>query len=191
MSFFQSLGVAPEQVELDKLLFKEGMSVLDVGGGTGDIALRMRQEYKVTVDVLQPTDCEFGVQGFNACIQKLGKNCVFDLTAQKAAEDKRFDQKYDVITVFKYNVPFGEQDDFFNALRKMLKPDGMLYVTVVDAFRLTSPYGEGSKYFLPYLIEKHFPAFLEEPISNDRYNYTSFKCFLKARPEVQDRRACV
>lgn len=149
------LGIREEQ-ELPMIAKRS--KVLDVGAGTGFIAKRIKDTFACDVHALEP--------GFErssdvaSCIERLGKDNVKQLTLQEALETfpEKYFQAFDVVCIFKYNVPYTQKEDFIRALSQVVKPDGVVYVTSVEPerFTLVKRYGEAPYLYLTETFRKYF-----------------------------------
>lgn len=141
------LGIREEHVELP--MIPKGSKVLDIGAGTGFIAERIKDTFACDVYALEPSFERSS--DFASCVERLGEDNVEQLTLQEALEKfpKKYFQAFDVVCIFKYNVPYTQKEDFIRALSQVVKPDGVVYVTSVEPERFTfERHGEA-----PYLTE--------------------------------------
>lgn len=154
-SFFNATpwGKSQNHVELPSI--PAGSKVLDVGAGNGFLAEKIRNELKCEVYALEPalenkTD-------YQECVNRLGEEFVEKLTLQEAIElhPEKYAHAFDVITVFKYNIPFKEKEAFFQSLVKALKPNGILYITSVEQERFNLDPKHKALYLMD-TIREHF-----------------------------------
>ncbi|EKD74306.1 MAG: hypothetical protein ACD_45C00005G0011 [uncultured bacterium] len=146
-------GIREEHVELP--LIPRGSKVLDVGAGTGFIAEKIKDTLGCDVYALEPsfersTDYE-------TCVKRLGEDHIEKLTLQEALQSKpeKYFQAFDVVTVFKYNVPYMYKDDFLNSLAKTVKPGGIVYITSVEPERFYRE-SHGEALYLTETMQKYF-----------------------------------
>ncbi|MCF6767195.1 class I SAM-dependent methyltransferase [Thiotrichales bacterium 19S11-10] len=126
-------GIREEHTQLPFVI--EGSKVLDVGAGSGLISEKMRDQYKCEVYALEP--CYERSSSYDQCVSRLGGDYVKKLTLQEAIikNPDMYRHGFDVVTVFKYNVPLKERDDFLKALAQTVKPGGEVYITSVEPER--------------------------------------------------------
>ena len=148
------LGITQENVQLPKIPM--GSKVLDIGAGTGYISRQIKNTFSADVYALEPSFER--PSDFHSCIEELGEDHVEQLTLQEALT--RFPEKYyqafDVVCVFKYNVPYEQKDDFIRALSQVVKPGGIVYVTSVEPERFTYDRHSDEALYLTDTFRKYF-----------------------------------
>jgi len=129
------LGITEENVQLPAIPW--GSKVLDIGAGTGYISRKIKDTFSADVYALEPSFERSS--DFDSCVEKLGADHVGQLTLQEALArfPETYFQAFDVVCVFKYNVPYAQKEDFIRALSQVVKPDGIVYVTSVEPERFT------------------------------------------------------
>lgn len=148
------LGIREEHVELPHI--EKGSKVLDVGAGTGFLSRKMKDTFECDVFALEPSferDSDY-----QSCVDRLGKEKVLRMTLQEALENfsQQFFQAFDVVTVFKYNVPGKFKEEFISALSQVVKPDGIVYITSVEPERFTFSREAGEFVYLTDTINSYF-----------------------------------
>jgi 2-polyprenyl-3-methyl-5-hydroxy-6-metoxy-1,4-benzoquinol methylase len=146
-------GVLEQNVQLPSI--PRGSKVLDVGAGSGFIAEKIKDTLGCDVYALEPS-FERSID-YDTCVKRLGEDHVEKLTLQEALQrnSEKYFQAFDIVTVFKYNVPYRYKDDFLNALAKTVKPDGVVYITSVEPERFYREPGEDALY-LTEAVKKYF-----------------------------------
>ncbi len=129
------LGILEEHVQLPEIQI--GSKVLDIGAGTGLLAKRVKDSFSCEVYALEPSFER--VSDFTSCVERLGEGHVKQLTLQEALKNhpEEYFQAFDVVCVFKYNVPYEQRENFIRTLSEVVKPDGKVYVTSVEPERFT------------------------------------------------------
>lgn len=124
------LGIQEAHVELP--FIAKGSKVLDIGAGTGFIANQIKKCFDADVYALEPSI--ESPSDYKSCVARLGEDHVQKLTLQEALLrfPKKYFQAFDVVCVFKYNVPYLQKNDFIRALSQVVKPNGVVYVTSVE-----------------------------------------------------------
>lgn len=88
----------------------------------------MRELGPVSVTALEPgREFQFEEARINLAKEKIS---VLELTAQQASASHQ--RQFDVVTVFKYNVPLLEKREFAKSLAKLIKTDGVVIITAVE-----------------------------------------------------------
>ncbi len=148
------LGIAQENVQLPEI--PRGSKVLDIGAGTGYISRKIKDTFSADVYALEPSFERSS--DFDSCIEKLGEDHVEQLTLQEALTrfPEKYSQAFDVVCVFKYNVPYTQKEDFIRALSQVVKPDGIVYVTSVEPERFTYDRHSGEAPYLTDTFRKYF-----------------------------------
>lgn len=122
---FPNLRAAQERYvdKLMALLPPAPARVLDIGGGTGELALRL-VEAGYQVDMLTPSDVQADMAR-----EKLGDRArVFTTTFQDFAEPGPYD-----VCLFSESFQYIPLDDAFAGIGKVLSPQG--HVVIADCFR--------------------------------------------------------
>ncbi len=133
--FANRLGICEAYVQLPEI--QTGSKVLDIGAGTGLLAKRIKNSFSCNVYALEPS--LENTSDFASCVDNLGEDHVKKLTLQDALEKypEEYFQAFDVVCVFKYNVPCAEREDFIRALVQVVKHDGTVYISSVEPERFT------------------------------------------------------
>jgi len=147
-------GIREEHVELP--LIPRGSKVLEVGAGTGFIAEKIRDTFSCDVYALEPSFERSS--DYESCVKRLGEDHVEKLTLQEALESnpEKYFQAFDVVTVFKYNVPGTYKDDFLNSLAKTVKPNGTVFITSVEPERFYRDSFSGNHPYITETMQKYF-----------------------------------
>ena len=149
-------GVASEKIDLSHIPFDK--YVLDIGSGSGEIAKRIRDERRCVVKAIEP-GLELSNSNekdpFVASCNLLGKENVEKLTLQDAIQNERYQNKFDVVTVHKYNVAIRDKESFIAGLKKTIKPDGIVIVHSVESERVFRTQFKKDIYLIDEL-KKHF-----------------------------------
>ncbi len=129
------LGICEEYVQLPEI--QTGSKVLDIGAGTGLLAKRIKDSFSCEVYALEPS--LENTSDFASCVENLGEDHVRKLTLQEALEKypEEYFQAFDVVCIFKYNVPCAEREDFIRTLVQVVKHDGKVYISSVEPERFT------------------------------------------------------
>ena len=149
-------GVLSEEIKLP--IIPSSAKVLDVGSGSGIISKRMHNELGCDVYAIEPgiEACNSGnIDPFEESRKNLGVEKVEKLTLQEAVKREKYIQNFDVVTVYKYNVPLNHKEEFCAGLAQSVKPDGVVYVHSVEKERLFL----SEEYRVMYLVDelkKHF-----------------------------------
>jgi 2-polyprenyl-3-methyl-5-hydroxy-6-metoxy-1,4-benzoquinol methylase len=148
------LGISENKVQLPPLL--KGTKVLDVGAGRGIIAARMRDELGCDVYALEPSFER--TTAYDDCVEQLGADRVDKLTLQDALKENpiKYRQAFDAVVVFKYNVHWNQKEEFIRALTQVVKPDGAVYITVVERERLEFSSSSRKDLYLVDTLTKNF-----------------------------------
>jgi cyclopropane-fatty-acyl-phospholipid synthase len=138
-----------------KLGLKPGMSVLEIGGGWGSFAIRMAQEgAKVTSLNVSPEQVAIARQKADAS----GVGHLIEFVGEDYREYKgQFDR---VVSVGMMEaVGIGHFDEFFGAVRDLLKPDGYAFIHCIG--RSTQP-GTTGPFFRKYIFPGGYVPALSE-----------------------------
>lgn len=120
--------------------------LLDVGCGTGDFLL-MAQDAGYSV-----TGIDISFKTIEIARSQRGLNEVYPYTIEELASQKP-DEKYDVITFFELLEPLDNVPSFINSLKKLLKPNGFVALSVPNRDRWRFPI----RLFLSFLEEWDYP----------------------------------
>lgn len=151
-------GIAAEKFNPPIIAF--GSRVLDVGAGDGIITEKLiAMAGKGNVIALEPDGKK---------IEILKKQLVDDKnvcqkTLQEAVSSEL--ERFDIVTIFKYNVPLFERDAFLLALSRVVKPEGKIFITSVERERFVETKGHEVLYLLPHLA-KYFSIINCHSMSN-------------------------
>jgi ubiquinone/menaquinone biosynthesis C-methylase UbiE len=148
-----SWGVLKENQKLPPI--SSGSKILDVGAGDGTSSVKMRDNFKCVVYALEPSFED--ESDFKNCVKNLGCKYVSKMTLQEALiKDPSFYRgQFDYVTVFKYNVPFKQREDFIKSLSQVIKPNGVVYLTSVEKERCYLKRGDEAL-FLITSLKKYF-----------------------------------
>lgn len=138
-----------------KLGLKPGMTVLEIGGGWGSLAIRLAQEgAKVTSLNVSPE--QVAVAKENARKAGVADNVEFVLQDYREASGT-----YDrVVSVgMMEHVGIGQFDAYFGAVRDFLKPDGYAFIHSIG--RMTQP-GTTGPFFRKYIFPGGYVPALSE-----------------------------
>lgn len=149
-----AFGISQEDFQLPAI--PRGSKVLDIGAGTGYISRKIKDTFSADVYALEPS--LESASDFDSCVEKLGADHVAGLTLQEALTrfPEKYSQAFDVVCVFKYNVPHKQKKDFIRALSQVVKPDGIVYVTSVEPSRFTYDMHAGEDEYLTNTFQKYF-----------------------------------
>lgn len=157
-----------------------GQKVLDIGAGDGIITKKLIAMAGVNnVWALEPD-----LRMFSKLTENIGSSeKIIQSTLQEAiaSDPESFIGQFDVVTIFKYNVPMFEREDFFKALSKVIKmPGGKIIITSVEVprFKLTKCF---EVMYLTQSIEKYFPgrhslSISRVETSHGRYDLAEISC---------------
>lgn len=100
-----------------------GKHILDIGTRSGENAIMMLKNMRAAsvtaIDIISsefPKDTQ-GVKFVNVSIQEFAKNNTM---------------KYDVVTIFLWNIQLAQYDSCMDAINSILKPDGHIIVGIAD-----------------------------------------------------------
>lgn len=96
--------------------------VLDVGTRDGVNAFMLKKIRPKSIIAIDPDKSQFP--------QNTQDIQFIDKTLQDFS--KTTNDKFDTVTVFLWNIPFGEYDHFLNSVKKVLAPDGTLIIGIHD-----------------------------------------------------------
>ena len=133
--------------------------------GSGVVARRIRDELKCDVYAIEPgasNNSDDVREGYLASCNQLGAERVGKYTAQDAASRPEYIEQFDVVTVFKWNVPVYDARKAIHALARFIKPEGVVIVHVVERERLEKREHYEMMYLMDYLREAF--EHVEEPI---------------------------
>lgn len=121
--------IAGENIDFFDLLGinLNGKKVLDVGFGLGYNSKAM-SDRGASVYGVEPNDENFEYAISNELIDK---NQAFNCLLQDIPEDLL--GSFDIVTVFLYNIPILEREDFSNMLAKVVKTDGLVIIGMHDS----------------------------------------------------------
>jgi len=106
---------------------------------------------------------------FIAIQQQLGEESVAKLTLQEAVRQEAYQQKFDAVTVFEYNVSLNQKTSFCEALKLAVKPGGIVYIHSVEKERCVLTRGYEAMYLLDEL-GNHFSTVMYE---HRQYGYVN------------------
>jgi len=117
--------------ELMELLnIEQGMTVLDIGTGTGQYAYRIAEELEGTgkvyatdvhIELIDYVTEEASRRGFS--------NIYPVLVKEDGLDDFYFEQKYDLILIFHLYCYIQDRGDYFGKIKSLLNKDGRLFVS--------------------------------------------------------------
>jgi len=130
-------------IDMQKIINKEilrirpGMTVLDIGTGTGQYAYKVAEALKGTGKVYA-TDIDPDLVDY--VTQEAGRrelSNLYPVLVKKDGLDKFYTkQNYDLILVFHFPLDVRGRIDYFSELRNLLNENGRLIFTAVNCFSL-------------------------------------------------------
>lgn len=134
----------------------EHKDVLDVGSGNGETTARIKKEMNPrSIVALEPRVERDNWIGSQQLLAKLDVE-IHNLTLQQAVQKTKFQQAFDVVTVFKYNIHTLEQDAFIGALSKAVKANGLVIITSVEEDRCHRNRNLEPSLYIRDKLDKHF-----------------------------------
>jgi SAM-dependent methyltransferase len=115
--------------------------VLEIGPGTGPLLPKIIDIYKKeNVYAIQPLDAEYS--HYNDTVRNLLSDNHFIEDSLENYSTKESSIKFDIVYIYKWNIPIKSVDDFINGLKIILNPDGIIYITSVEKerFHKNDPY---------------------------------------------------
>ena len=150
---------------------RSGLKVLDIGAGDGRITAKLIEMVgKDNVWALEPNP-----KSYAQLVALLGANKRYkQKTLQEAlkSDPQTFKEAFDVVTVFKYNVPYSERDNFIKALSESVKQEGTVFITSVEEEKFFKVPGLERVYLIPYL-ERYFHI-KNRYIKKDEFGFPSY-----------------
>ncbi len=128
-------------------LWREGLTVLDIGCGWGGLALDLAMEHQADVTGVTLSERQIAVARKRAASTGLSKQCRFDLVDYRAIEGQ-FDRIVSVGMFEHVGAPYYNR--FFAKVRDLLRPDGvMLLHTIGYAYGPGATNAWIAKYIFP------------------------------------------
>ena len=115
--------------------------VLEIGPGTGPLLPKIIDIYKKeNVYAIQPLDAEYS--HYNDTVRNLLSDNHFIEDSLENYSTKESSIKFDIVYIYKWNIPIKSVDDFINGLKIILNPGGIIYITSVEKerFHKNDPY---------------------------------------------------
>ena len=115
--------------------------VLEIGPGTGPLLPKIIEIYKKeNVYAIQPLDAEYS--HYNDTVRNLLSDNHFIEDSLENYSTKESSIKFDIVYIYKWNIPIKSVDDFINGLKIILNPGGIIYITSVEKerFHKNDPY---------------------------------------------------
>ena len=115
--------------------------VLEIGPGTGPLLPKIIEIYKKeNVYAIQPLDAEYS--HYNDTVRNLLSDNHFIEDSLENYSTKESSIKFDIVYIYKWNIPIKSVDDFINGLKIILNPGGIIYITSVEKerFHKQDPY---------------------------------------------------
>ncbi len=125
-----------------KLLdIKAGMTILDIGAGTGQFAYEFSRRMNGTGTVYATDWNEHCVDFIRKEAGRRGMSNLHPVLVGKDGIDPFYGkQKYDLITVFHISMPFEDKVDYFQELRNALAEGGRL---ILILYKVAAPFSSG------------------------------------------------
>lgn len=151
-SIIQAYGISAENFTPPRI--DPRLKVLDIGAGDGIITKKLvDMAGQNNVIALEPDDIRF-----KKLTSYLGISNTVKKTLQEALRDEpeKYSGAFDVVTVFKYNVPLAERYEFIKALSQVIKPGGRVFITSVESARFFHTNSFDDVMYLTSYLEKYF-----------------------------------
>uniref|UniRef100_A0A6C0IWV6 Methyltransferase domain-containing protein n=1 Tax=viral metagenome TaxID=1070528 RepID=A0A6C0IWV6_9ZZZZ len=108
--------------------------VLEIGPGTGPLLPKIIEIYKKeNVYAIQPLNAEYS--HYNDTVRNLLSDNHFIEDSLENYSTKESSIKFDIVYIYKWNIPIKSVDDFINGLKIILNPGGIIYITSVEKER--------------------------------------------------------
>jgi len=137
-----------------------GKACIDIGCRSGENSLAMKKA-GANVTGIDPDDREFGV----AVEKGMEKSQLLKATLQEYREAFP-DNKFDVATVFLWNIPFKEYDGFVSCLKDIIKSDGEVVIGYHD-----EAYNTDKSLNVPSLMQKAFGRVVKNVLEDNINKY--------------------
>ncbi|MGV2293479.1 class I SAM-dependent methyltransferase [Trinickia sp. YCB016] len=144
----------------------QGKTVLDVGSGLGFNAKAMQRE-GASVFGVEP-DSEAHAQALQRSNFADGQS----LNGKLQDIPSNMRGKFDLATVFLWNIPHAERDGVMQGLRAALKPGGKVVIGLHDDVYINDPYGVA----VQPLAQKYFSQVRATPINDSHTNRQFLIC---------------
>lgn len=155
----------------------EDLKVLEIGPGKGLLLPKIKQIYgENNVYGMQPLNAEYSNENKTLKSMFINGNFIEDSLENYVKSEYI---QFDIIFIYKWNISIQSKIEFIEALNKIVKLNGIIYITCVEKERLYLT----KKYEYMYIlndIQKYFNYTYpkEESIPNEpylNYNYGSIK----------------
>lgn len=144
--------VATDNV-MDVLAIRPGMTILDIGAGTGQFAFEFAGKLKGTGRVFAADINDDCIDYIKKEAERRGLGNLHSVLVKKDGVDPFYGKyKYDLITVFHVSMTYEDQGDYFRELRGFLAEDGRL---VLILYKIPTP-------FSPADFTVEFPGLIRE-----------------------------
>ena len=150
-----------------------GSKVLDIGAGNGEITKKlMRMAGDGNVFAIEP-GIEYNLEDLS---KLLDREHIFPKTLQEAIKEhsEKLIQQFDVVTVFKYNIPYNQKEEFIKDLSQTIKPDGVVYITSVEYSKINLMPHHGEAPYIMDVLNGHFKNVDVEIIKHPVQGYNQY-----------------
>lgn len=123
------------------LAIKPGMTILDIGAGTGQFAYEFAGRLNGTGKVHATDTNEYCIDYINKEAVRRGLDNLHPVRVRKDGVDAFYGKhRYDLITVFHVSIPYEEQADYFRELRGFMAEGGRL---ILILYMIPTPFSPG------------------------------------------------
>ena len=103
---------------------------------------------------------------------------VYNLSLQDAIKNHSttFLHQFDAVTVFKYNIPGIDKDEFIRCLSQCLKQNGILYIMSLEEDRIRYKASSGHHPYIVDSLHKYFNKVTIDDVAVRDYRYGMVTC---------------